>query len=132
MLTKQKLNILLPLFLVRKNSNNKLNSFMIFKLHFMYFYRGFFLNIRPRGGGDCPLFHPPSPPSPSPWQRAWEYFIVLITQIVIINIVKYQVFWKHYIQTTQSVISRIAKCKYFGSKFITQTTRIVIIRIAKS
>jgi len=64
MLTKQKLKILLPLFLVRKNSNNKLNSFMIFKLHFMYFYRGFFFStLGPRGGH--------SPTLPPPWVRAW-------------------------------------------------------------
>ena len=40
MLTKQKLKNLLPLFLVKNNSNNKLNFFMIFKFQFMYFYSG--------------------------------------------------------------------------------------------
>ena len=35
---------LLLFFLVKKNSDSMLNFFMIFKLHFMYFYRVFFLS----------------------------------------------------------------------------------------
>ena len=65
MIAKQKLRNLLPLFLVKSNSNNKFNLFMIFKLHFMYFYRGFFFSTFGSRGWRSPTAVPP-------WQRAWD------------------------------------------------------------
>ena len=41
-------------FLFKKNANNKLNFLMIFKLYFMYFYRGFFSStLGLRWGGEA-------------------------------------------------------------------------------
>ena len=51
-------------FLVKLISNKKLNFFMIFKIHFMYFCRGFFLStLGPKEGR--------SPTTPPAWLRAW-------------------------------------------------------------
>ena len=49
---------------LKKYANNKFILFMIFKLNFMYYYRGFFFSTLSSWGGDHPLRPLPLPSWP--------------------------------------------------------------------